>query len=226
MTIQDKAVALRMKKLGILIYDSRLASRRSMEECASAMGISLAEYQSIEDGAASPTLPQLEVLAYFLNVPLEHFWENKSLSENGSATQILDLDTIFDIRQKMIGTAIRQLREQAKVSQAALAAQAEIEMDQLAAYENGDTPVDLVTLEKIASTLNIKIEDFIDPTGPVGLWRTQMKSASKINDLPPDMQEFLLKQINRPYIDLARHLSELSSDKLRSIAEGILEITL
>jgi len=37
---------------------------------------------------------------------------------------------------------------------------------------------------------------------------------------------FVLKPINLPYLELAKRLSEMSVDKLRDVAEGLLEITL
>jgi hypothetical protein len=44
--------------------------------------------------------------------------------------------------------------------------------------------------------------------------------------MPVDLQTFVSKPINRPYLELAQRLSEMSVDKLRSVAEGLLEITL
>jgi hypothetical protein len=44
--------------------------------------------------------------------------------------------------------------------------------------------------------------------------------------MPVEMQEFITKPINRPYIEVAMKLSSLSADELRAIAEGLLEITI
>lgn len=226
MAIQDKAVALRMKKLGILIYDARLAARRTTEECAAAIGITQEKYLRLEEGKDSPSLPQLEILAYFLDVPIEHFWENKSLSEDDSLKRKLDTESILPIRQKMIGAAVRKMRDNARLSPAELADKVGLDESELRSIEDGEQPVSLSMLEKISSALKIQVTDFIDPSGPVGLWRAQIDSKSQMGSLSPELQEFVLKQINRPYLELAVHLSDLPSDKLRMIAEGILEITL
>ena len=45
-------------------------------------------------------------------------------------------------------------------------------------------------------------------------------------DLPLEMQAFISKPINMPYLELAQRLSEMSVDRLRGVAEGLLEITL
>ncbi|NIP32622.1 MAG: hypothetical protein GWN00_13130, partial [Aliifodinibius sp.] len=48
----------------------------------------------------------------------------------------------------------------------------------------------------------------------------------EFQNLPEELQEFIAKPVNQPYLELAKKLSELSADRLRGIAEGILEITL
>ena len=45
-------------------------------------------------------------------------------------------------------------------------------------------------------------------------------------EMPPELQAFVAKPINLPYLELAQRLSEMSVDKLRAVAEGLLEITL
>jgi hypothetical protein len=40
------------------------------------------------------------------------------------------------------------------------------------------------------------------------------------------MRQFILRPINRSYLELAMELSDMEVDKLRTIAESILDITL
>ena len=44
-------------------------------------------------------------------------------------------------------------------------------------------------------------------------------------ELPLELQEFVCQPVNLPYLELALTLSDLSAKKLRSVAEGILDIT-
>ena len=74
MTVNPLLKIIRAKKLGILIRDARIKSGKSIENCAQAMGLSPEELTAIEFGDMPATLPELEMLAYFLEVPLEHFW--------------------------------------------------------------------------------------------------------------------------------------------------------
>jgi hypothetical protein len=55
---------------------------------------------------------------------------------------------------------------------------------------------------------------------------TQQKAVQQFLDMPVELQNFVCQPVNRPYLDLARKLSEMSTDKLRSVAEDLLDITL
>ena len=61
-------ITLRSKTLGVLIKDARLASRMSIKECAEAIGVSSGSFSSYESGKKSPSLPELEVLAFLVQL--------------------------------------------------------------------------------------------------------------------------------------------------------------
>jgi hypothetical protein len=43
--------------------------------------------------------------------------------------------------------------------------------------------------------------------------------------MPMELREFVSLPVNRPYLELAMKLSGMSRDKLRSVAENLLDIT-
>lgn len=226
MKINPQALTLRAKKLGALIRDARLASGLSLEECAQAIGVSSASFEAYEMGNNSPSLPELEVLAYTLDIPMEHFWEEQAISARNGAKKKLQLDQLVKLRQRMIGALIRQARMSADLSLDELATDTQIPVSALESYELGNSPVPLPHLEILSSLLNRSIRDFQDRSGPVGRWAAQQRAISDFLTLPDDLQDFVSKPINRPYLELAQRLSEMSVDKLRAVAEGLLEITL
>jgi transcriptional regulator with XRE-family HTH domain len=225
MTVNPLARTIRAKKLGLLIYDARLAARRNVEECAKAIGVSPETFEAYEKGLRSPSLPELELLAYYLNVPLDHFWSNVSRSENNPDRQVANADRLISLRQKMIGATLRQLRSTANLSPKEMHEQTGITEADLTTYELGERAIPLADLEIMIATLGSHIDTFIDKRGPVGSWMTQQQAIQKFLELPVDMQNFVSKPLNRPYVALALRLSELSTEKLRAVAEGLLEIT-
>jgi len=220
------ALTIRAKKLGALIRDARLSAGKKMDECAAAIGVTEAAIESYEMGASSPSLPELELLAYYLNVPLEHFWGNMSITTGSLSARQVDLEQLMGIRQRMIGACLRKSRMEADLSLDDLYERTGIDSKQLESYEYGQTPVPLPTLEMLTDTLNLPIKECFDKQGPVGKWVGQQRLVQDFLQLDPVLQSFVSKPINRPYLELAQRLSEMSVDKLRSVAEGLLEITL
>jgi transcriptional regulator with XRE-family HTH domain len=226
MSVNPVALTIRAKKLGVLIRDARLATCRRIEDCADALKLSPEEFEAFELGEKSPSLPVLEVLAYFLGVPIDHFWGDKAISENGSPALNFDIEQLVGLRQRMIGALLRQAREQAELSSEEVAESAGISTDLLEACELGEAELPLPELEAVCSVVGQPIDGFIDKFGPVGIWSNQQQSVQEYLTLPEELQAFVAKPINRPYLELAHRLSEMSVDKLRAVGEGILEITL
>jgi transcriptional regulator with XRE-family HTH domain len=219
-------ITLRTKKLGVLIRGARLAARRTSEDCAKAMGVSKGMFHSYEEGKRAPSLPELELLAYYLKLPIEHFWGRASLSEEQPASEPLDMQRLLELRQRMIGALLRQERTNADRSLKALSQETGISSARLKAYELGERPIPLPELETLMSALASRIENFFDQNGPIGGWITDEKSIRQFLQLPKDLQAFICQPVNRPYLDLARKLSGMSNEQLRSVAEGLLDITL
>ncbi len=218
-------ITLRTKKLGVLIRDARLAARRTPEDCARAMGVTKGIFRSYEEGRRAPSLPELELLAYHLKLPIEHFWGRASLSGEESQGP-LDLSQLLELRQRMIGALLRQERTNASLSLKALADETGISSARLKAYELGERAIPLPELEALISALASRIENFFDQSGPIGQWIGDEKSMRQFLQLPRELQAFVCQPVNRPYLDLARKLSVMSNEQLRSVAEGLLDITL
>ncbi len=226
MTMNQQALILRAKKLGALLRNARQASGLSQEECAQSIGVSGETFEAYEMGRSSPSLPELEALAYTLDIPTEHFWEGQVISTQNGGKKELQLEPLVKLRQRMIGALIRQARMKSGLSLNQLAEDTQIPISSLEAYELATVPVPFPHLEALCGLLNCSVEDFQDRNGPVGKWTAQQRAISDFLTLPDDLQDFVSKPINRPYLELAQRLSEMSVDKLRAVAEGLLEITL
>jgi transcriptional regulator with XRE-family HTH domain len=224
MSIQVQ-VALRTRKLGVLIRDARLAARKTLPECAQLVGVSAGLLRSWEEGRSAPSLPELELLAYSLHLHLQHFWSREAMSDDVPLTDGMNLPALVAIRQRMVGALLRQQRENTSLSLRALAEQSGISIGRLKAYELGERPIPLPELEALVALLGGQIETIFDQTGPIGRWMTQQKAVQDFLQLPPELQSFVSKPVNRPYLDLAMKLSGMSTSKLRSVAEDLLDIT-
>jgi transcriptional regulator with XRE-family HTH domain len=224
MSIQAQ-VSLRSRKLGVLIRDARLVVRKTFPECAHITGVTPGIFRAWEEGRRSPSLPELELLSYALNLPLHHFWSKDATSDNIPLSENINLTAYVGIRQRLIGAHLRQLREKAGISMSALSELSGISGARLKAYELGERPIPLPELEGLTSLLGSQVEILFDETGPIGQWMVQQKAIQDFLQLPPELQNFVCKPVNHPYVELAMKLSNMSTDKLRSIAEDLLDIT-
>jgi transcriptional regulator with XRE-family HTH domain len=224
MSIQVQ-VALRTKKLGVLIRDARLAARKTLSECAKLVGVTSGVLRAWEEGRKAPSLPELEVLAYSLHLPLHHFWSKDAMSDDESVTDSFNLPALIAIRQRLVGALLRQQRENASLSLQTLSEQSGLSTARLKSYELGERPIPLPELEGLVALLGGQIETIFDQTGRIGQWMIQQKAIQDILLLTPELQNFVCKPVNRPYLELAMKLSGMSTQKLRSVAEDLLDIT-
>jgi transcriptional regulator with XRE-family HTH domain len=225
MTIQAQ-VSVRSRKLGVLIRDARIAARRSIKECAQAVGVTAGILRAYEEGRRSPSLPELELLAFYLDIPMRQFWSKEVRSSEAPPTGSLNLAAFTSIRQRLIGAQLRQTREKASISIRELAEQSGLSSARLKAYELGERPIPLPQLEGLVGLLGGQFEAMFDQSGPVGQWMSQQKAIQDFLQLPVELQNFVCKPINTPYLELAQKLSGMSAEKLRGVAEDLLNITL
>ena len=209
-----------------MIRDARLAARRSPEECAKALGVTKRMLRRYEEGERAPSLPEIEILAYFLKVPVEHFWARASLSAETAQAEPLDLPKLIQLRQRIIGALLRQERTAANISIRSLAKGTGISGARIKAYELGRYPIPVPELEMLLAGLSSRLDVFLDRGGPIGEWMMEQKSTQQFLELSKDLQAFVCQPVNRPYLELAVKLSGMSSENLRAVAEGLLDITL
>lgn len=220
------ALTIRAKILGVLIKNARLSAGKTLEECAQVMHIPNTKLEECELGEQSLSLPELEVLAHYLEVPLDHFWGRALLPSKQLPVPDFDIERLIKIRTRIIGTLIRMRREEVGLTVEEFSGQVGILPEQVSAYELGEMAIPLPLLETITRILGQPIQKFQDKDGPLGEWANHRLNINNFKDMPPEIQAFISRPINRPYIELAERMSQMSVQKLRSIAEGILEITL
>jgi len=218
-------ITIRTKKIGVLIRDARLAAHRSVQECAEAIGIRKSVFREYEEGLRSPSLPELEMLVYYLDLPIGHFWSSQSKSESPSRNEKLDLPKLLAVRQRKVGALLRQERMKSSISIRNLAHETGIVSSRIKAYELGERAIPLPELEVLVRALGGRIESFFDRHGPVGQWMISEEAIQQFLEMPVELREFVALPVNRPYLQLAMKLSNMSRDKLRSVAEDLLDIT-
>lgn len=222
--IDAPSIALRTKLLGAIIRDARLKAGKSMKDTAAFFGASSGKLSSYEHGRKGISLPELELLAFHLDIPLRHFLSDAFPEPEPSIEH--DPEIVISLRQKMIGAMLRSYRENIGMTIRQFAESAEIPRSRISAYERGERPIPLPELEKLLEILGSPLEELLDTEGPVGEWHLEQHAFENFQALPEDVRGFLSEPENMRYLRLAKQLSEISVEKLRNVAEILLEITL
>ena len=157
---------------------------------------------------------------------MDYFWGREIVDLTRDEPQIFEKDRLMRLRNRVIGATLRQARLEAGLTTLELSSSAGINEEQLNSYELGEQSIPLPELEALANSVNRTIKDFQDSRGPIGKWIKQQQAMKNFDDLSPELQDFISRPINRTYLEIAQRLSEMSVDKLRTVAEGLLEITL
>ena len=226
MTEPSPAQTVRTKIVGVMLQDARQVRGLSLADCAEAAGCTEAQFAAYESGEASPSLPELELLAYCMALPLTYFWGDQVLSQieaNGRAA--LPAAEIAALRHRIIGAQLRLARQQAKVEAEDLGADLGLTPDELSAVELGRRPLPLPLLETAAARLGVPVEHFFEVHGRMGEWDSAQRAFERFHQLSPEMRDFVSRPINEHYLRLAHQLSQMPLDKLRGIATSLLEIT-
>ncbi len=220
----QEALALRNRIIGVLLRDARIRADKTKRECASVLGVPTSTITAYEEGRKPISLPELEVLAYFLEVPVSHFWDEEAqlLAEE----RLPPLEEILKIRHRIVGALLRQARLEAGKSQKDLARLLGCSPSRISDYEYGERPIPLAELEALARAVGRPLEYFLDErSGPVGEWEKEQEAYRAFQKLPEEVREFIAKPINWSYLEVAMRLAEMPAGALRTIAEGLLEIT-
>lgn len=214
----------RGRLLGDLIQRARLRSGRSVTDCAQVIGVTEEEFAKAESGEAILSLPSFEALAMYLNVPISHFWSDATPRAEARETRYHEY---LILRRRIIGALIRQARIRNKQTLEELAKQVKMDPELVEKYELGLESISYFELETIAGSLGVSLEYFADPShGPFVRHETEQVLRERISELPPEMRSFVTEPVNIKYLETAMRLSKMDVDQLRSIAEGILDITL
>ena len=213
----------RAQMLGDLIRSAREHARRSIAECAAVIGISPENFEQAEAGEYSLSLPDLEALAIFLDVPMGYFWGSESLGQEPD----VDYGNFMALRHRIIGALLSQLRLRERRSEQELADELGTDVERIQAYETGTMAIPYLHLEQLSRYLNTSIRHFLDDQrGPLRRHEAEQKLQKQFDQLSPEMQSFLCNPVNVSYLTTAKRLSEMDVAKLRQVAENILEITL
>ncbi len=220
-----ESLRLRAKMIGVLLCDARVAAGRSLEDCAHRLHLTPEQIESWEFGDDVPTLPQLELLAYYLEVPVSHFWGQNTLEATRDDFTRAQTEYMA-LRDRMIGVLLRAAREERGISIDILAAETGIAANIIEGYELGEYTLPMHELAVLASGVRKNMTYFMENSSHLGDLLAMRERWKLFSELPESLRVFASNPLNAGFIELAMMLSGMPVERLRSMGESILNITM
>ena len=216
---------LRARMLGVLIRDARISAARTVEDCARLLSVPVEVFEAWELGDDAPDLPQLELLAYFLEVPVSHFWGQEVLDRDPtSATAVKN--EYLSLRHRMIGALLRQAREEVGLSLEQVAEAAGLNPERVELYELGELAIPMSELHVLGSVVRRNMDYFVEMSGYIGELLRIREEWKRFTSLDEDVRRFAANPSNLAFLRIAMMFSEMPTEQLRKVAAGLAEITM
>lgn len=221
----SESYRLRTRILGVLIRDARISAARTPEDCARLLAISPETVERWELGDEAPDLAQLELLSYYLEIPVSHFWGQEAINRDPTSRSTSQTE-YMSLRHRMIGALLRQAREAAGWTLDYMVTATGIPAEQLTAYEMGETAIPMSELYVLSSQVNKNMDYFIEATGYVGELLRIREEWKKFTGLDEDVRHFAANPVNLAFIRIAMMFRDMPTDQLRKVAAGLADITM
>lgn len=221
----EESYRLRGKMLGVLLRDARLGAARTVEDCARLLRVSPVIIESWEYGDDVPSLPQLELLAYYLDVPVSHFWSTETLkTAHGEKMDIQH--QYLTLRDRMIGALLRQAREDSGLSVEQLSEMTSVPADRITYYELGEISIPMHELSVLSGSVKRNLSYFLESSSQIGELLATREIWKHFANLPEEMRAFAADPKNIGFLDIALMFSRMPTERLRQIGASILDITM
>lgn len=218
--MDTEALLVRRKIIGVLIRAAREKSHRTIQQTAQRLGVTPGRIRQYESGQREVTLPELELLALFFEMPLSYFLNVDSLIEEQPPFP----PSPDEIRKRKmaLGSKIKQARLAAGKSKEECAAQVERKVGTFARYERGASDIPITELERLAEFLSVNLFYFLEDRKASE--RGGVFDLEKLARLPKDVRGFVLDPGNLAYLRMAIKFSDLPTDKLKELGEILLVV--
>ncbi len=193
-----------------------------MKELGEMIGSSYSTISSFEHGRKSFSLPELELLAYHLDVSLQHFLDpsTESLADEPK----FEPSIMIELRDRMIGAMLRKRRNELGYSIREVAERTDMPSSRISAYERGQRSIPLPDLESLLIVVEDSLDRYIDTDGPIGTWHRNQEAFDQFKELPDELRLFFSDPDHLIYLRLARELSKLDVYDLQAISDVLQDI--
>lgn len=217
--MKSDAVVLQLKIIGVLMRAAREKAHRTVNEVAQRLGVTPARVRQYERGARAISLPELENLALFLQMPLSFFVGGESTIEQPAPKPPTSAEA--RARRAALGVKLKQARLAAGKTKDECAQAIDRKAGIIGRYELGVSDIPITELDQLARFLQVNLFYFLEGKA-VGGETSGLMDLEKLARLPKEVRAFVLAPDNLPYLRMAMKFGDLPTDRLKELGEILL----
>ncbi len=218
--MEPQTVVLQRKIIGVLIRAAREKARRTPAQLAQCLGVTAARVRQYENGARDLSLPELELIALYLQTPLSFFISGESTIEE-EVPQAPKPDQMR-ARRVTLGAKLKQARQAAGKSKEECAHAIGRKPGTLGRYERGVGEIALPELDTLARFLGVNLFYFVENTDDASA--TSLLDLEKLARMPREVRALVLDPGNLPYLRLALKFRDIPAERLNELGEIMLVV--
>lgn len=205
------------KIIGVMMIAARERAHRTTKQVAQRLGVSTGRMRQYETGVREISLPELELLSLYLQVPLSYFLNFEAKVEE-ELPPPLQPEKMIKLRA-LLGERIKNVRSAAGKTRDECAEFLGIKPSTLARYERGLGDIPITELQRLAKFVGVNLFYFIVEQKDE---QSDLLDLEKLARLPKDVRGFALDSQNLPYLRMAQKFSDLPTSKLKELGEILL----
>ena len=218
--MEPQTVVLQRKIVGVLIRAAREKTRRTTAQLAQRLGVTPGRIRAFESGKREISLPELELVALYLQTPLSFFVSGEMMIEEDipPPPSAAEMRT----RRALIGAKLKQARLAAGKSKDECAQAIGRKPTTIGRYERGLTDIPLAELDLLARCLNVNLYYFIERKDSEE--SAALLDLEKLARMPQEVRAFAFDAGNLPYLRMAMKFRDLPTDQLQEFGEILLVV--
>lgn len=219
--MKPEPIVLQRKIIGVLMRAAREKAHRTVNEVARRLNVTPARIRAYERGTREISLPELEVLALYLQTPLSFFFNKEAQVEEPNPEPVRPEE--MRARRAMIAAKLKQARLADGKSREECAHAIGRKSAMLARYESGAVDIPITELDTLAQFLHVTLYYFVERKTP-SAQATELMDMERLANLPKEVRTFVLDPTSLPYLRMAMKFADMPTDRLKELGEILLVV--
>ncbi len=207
-----------------LISKARQAAGKTTRECADALGIPIKRYTRLESSREIPSLPEVEMLAYFFELPPRVFLSAEEPEFGVPKASPEQIQQLILLRHRIISATLQLARANKKLSLKQLSDQTGIPAARIKRYELTALPIPLNELQALCASLEIQLDELMDQSSFAAEMQKLLQDKELYQALPREIKDFISDPANLPFLTLAMRLQQTGVENIEGLAQGLQQL--